>query len=219
MKLSTTTIAGTTAAIFFAASDVPGAPAWLTLSCKFGAAAAVAVLGKHSAECPANCPGTNELGHPRPWPQSLFLPIAVTLGVAVFCTLFSGCTSPNPLAGPGHPDQPAYVVSPSLVTTSNTVQTIAGPVGTATGTGPLIPYLVAAAFGIVGALSQAQARHQSQVSATMAAGVASAGVPAMQAVLTHAADSPKFATIAGLINSALPDGQAPGQAATVNRPK
>ena len=66
MKISKTTAAGTAAAALLAAANVPGNPVWVTQTLTILAAVAVAILGRHARDCPADCPGTTPDGKPRP---------------------------------------------------------------------------------------------------------------------------------------------------------
>jgi hypothetical protein len=102
-------------------------------------------------------------------------------------------------------------VSPALNTTSNAVHAVATTAGEVTGTGPLLPSATAGAFALIAALSGLWARHKSQVADQLAAGTAAAGPAAVNAAMSSAADSPKFAAIVELLNSHLATGQAPGQ--------
>jgi hypothetical protein len=182
MKLSKTTVAGSTAAALIAAANVPGNPHWLIMSLNVGAAAAIAVLGKHSAECPDNCPGTGPDRRPWPWQRPLLTPLLVAVAIASLCGLFSGCVAPNPKAGPGAPGEPAYIVSPALTTASNSIVPLATTAGQVTNTGPLLPTAANAAFLLIASLSGLWAAHKSKVASTLADGVVAAGPAAVSAV-------------------------------------
>lgn len=210
MKPSRTTLAGSAAAAFFAAAQVPELPPWLTVSLNLAAAVAFALLGKHAAECPANCPGTNEQARPRPWQRSLFEAVALVLCSAGLCLILTGCVAANPLAGPDHPGQPAYIVSPSLTTASNTAVALAETTGQVTNTGPLPAMAVNGVFATIGALSLLWARRKSQATQVIAEAVAASGPATVGAVMNHAADTPAFTMVSDALNNALPKGQAPG---------
>jgi hypothetical protein len=191
--------------------NIPGETPLQTLALKLFAAFFIALLGHHASDCPANCPGTNDQGKPRPWQRSLFPLLAVLIVCVLWVVALAGCAVPNPGHRPGDTNSPAYIVDPRLVAVSNTASGLAGPVGEATGTGPLAGYLVACGFGIAGALSQLWARHKSQVADALAAGVAQQGPAVTAAVMAHASDGPKFAAVAQALNEQLATGQSPGQ--------
>jgi hypothetical protein len=140
------------------------------------------------------------------------LPTLIVLAAFAAALLFNcGCVTKNPNAGPTNPTAPAYIVNPTLTTTSNTIVGMTEAVAPFTGTGSALPLAVNGIFGLIGALSLLWARHKSAVTDTMAAGVAKAGVTTAAAVLASASDSPKFAAVAEAINEQLAAGQAPGQ--------
>jgi len=216
--LSTTTVAGTLAASALLATQCPGIPHWLEVTFMVTTSLALALLGKVSVDCPPDCPGTNGHGHrwPEPKPSQIIIPILVAFGAALIILALPGCTTANPAHVPGDTNTQAYIVSPALNTASNTAAQIAGPAGVATGTGQLPVILVSTVFGLLAALSGLLARHKSQTADVMAAGIIKAGLPAVQAVLTHASDSTKYAVIAEMLNSSTPPGQAPGQPCTAD---
>jgi hypothetical protein len=209
-KHSMTTIFGTISACCFACALAPRVNNDWQLWFSIAGCVSLALLGCYSKDCPASCPGTDEHGHKRPLITVAIGPLLVIAAFLLTSIIFAGCTSPNPLYVPGQPGQAAYVVSPSLLVASNTVAGVAGPVGVATGTGPALGLLANGIFALFGALSVAWARHKSEVAAVLAAGVTQAGPAAVQAVMTSAADSAKFAAVASALNDALPSGQAPG---------
>jgi len=183
MKTSKTSISGTSAAAFYAAAQVPGLPEWLQLCFKGAAAISIAALGYHSTDCPVNCPGTDDRGRPLQERRQLWLPALLFVGLVVAACLVEGCITRNPSAGPNAPGQPAYIVAPALMQTSNTLAALAETAGKITGTGPLFPIAASGVFAAVGALSALWARHKSQIAATIADGVVAAGPAAVQDVV------------------------------------
>lgn len=166
MRPSKTTLAGTSAAVCYSAAQVPSLPQWLRTCFEIGAAVSLATLGLHASDCPANCPGTGPDGQPRARAQQIKLPIFCAGVLAVFFLLTAGCTVPNPKAGPAHPEQPAYIVSPGLPAVSNAAVQISREVGDLTQTGPLLTPIVVGIFTAIGGVSAlvAQARsHKRQV--------------------------------------------------------
>jgi hypothetical protein len=211
MKISKTTVTATIAACCFAAALAPGANSTLQLCLSLAGCVCLALFGMVSADCPANCPGTDARGKPhRQLPLGLVaVTVAATFTLAV--AFFSGCVSRNPAATPGTPGQPAYVVAPSLMIASNNAAGVAEVLGPITGTGPSLTLAVNGLFGILGALSVLWARHKSQVAEVLAGGIAKAGPAAVQTVLNSASDGTKFAAVSEMLNQQLTAGQAPGQ--------
>jgi hypothetical protein len=210
MKLTRSFTAGSVSAVALTAATLPGLTPSASTALQVIGALSIAFLGHAASDCPPNCPGTDRAGRPEPINKNLLMIALLLFGTAALMAIFTGCTAPNPEHTADAPDKPAYVVAPALTATSNTAAVIAPVVGTVTGTGPLLPLAVNAVFGIIGAISLAYARHQNQTAAQLAAAVATTGHANTGAVLAAAADATKFATIAGLLNSALPAGQAPG---------
>jgi hypothetical protein len=210
MKLSKTTLYGTTSAVSFACALAPRLDNNWQLWFSLAGCASLALLGTAAKDCPANCPGTDGAGHARPKINVLLGPLAIAAAFILAWLICSGCTAPNPVPGTVAVPVPAYVVSPALSTASNTASQIAAVAGPLSGTGNALPLAINGIFAVLAAVSAAWAAHKSQVASTLAAGVASAGPAAVQAVLTSAADSTKFAAVASALNDALPTGQAPG---------
>jgi hypothetical protein len=215
LRLSRTTFYGATAGTAYAAAQIPGVNPTLDLTLKLAAAVAIAALGHAAIDCPPNCPGTDAQKRPRTIIPILYLPLIAICAIALILSMMTGCTTPNPAAVAGATNAPAYVVNPQIAVWSNTITPIATTAGTVTGTGVLIPTTTNAAFLLLAALSGLWAKHKSDSLAALAAGVATTGPTTTAAVLAATADSPKFATIAGALNSQLAAGQAPGGEAPV----
>jgi hypothetical protein len=203
-------MAGAAAGTFYASAQLPGLNPHIELTLKLLAAIAIAALGRSASDCPKECPGTDENGRPRSRQPWLLCPVTVAAVLFVLAMSFCGCTSPNPQAGPDHPDQPAYIVNPQLTVASNTAAALAQTTGQVTGTGPLPEIAVNGVFATIGALSLLWARRKSRALATMGAGVAAAGPQAAADVLGHASDTADYAQVAAAVNDALPPGQSPG---------
>lgn len=161
MKPQRTTVSGTVAAACLGAAQVPSLPHWAQSALYIGAAVALAQLGYHAKDCPVNCPGTDENGDPRPPHRQLCLPMLGIIIAGMLLASTSGCVAPNPEAGPGRPDQPAYVVSPQLTVVSNAAVRMAKEAGDLTQTGPLLPMAAAGVFALAGAVSGLIAQHRS----------------------------------------------------------
>lgn len=161
MKPSATTLFGSAAAVSFAGAQVPGLPAWMTTAFNIGAAVSMALLGKHAADCPANCPGTDRHGRPNPPTRLTRIPVTGLSILAVVLMLASGCTVPNPRAKPSRPNQPGYIVNPAMNEVSNAAVQLAHEVGTLTQTGPVLPMAVTGLFTAAAAIAGMVAQHRS----------------------------------------------------------
>jgi hypothetical protein len=199
MKLSKTTLAGGTAAVALTVTALTGDTSHTHLAAELVGAVALAFLGRHAADCPANCPGTDANRKPRPWQRDLFNALAVVVVTSALVLIFSGCTTANPTAGQGNPPAAAYVVSPKLALYSNAVDQVAQVIGPVTGTGPAPGMVAAGIFALIGAISAGIAKRKSTESAALAAGVVSAGPQAVQAVLDHAATGPSRPAVSAAI--------------------
>lgn len=180
MRPSKTTLAGSAAGVLFAAGQVPSIPEWLKVAFNFGAALSMIQLGRHARDCPANCPGTDERGFYREDVRQQSLGLSLAASFIVVAITLSGCTSANPNAGQGDPPAPAFVVNPSLVTTSNQVHQIAATVDQVSASGGLLQLTVAGVFAAIAGVSGLVARHKSKVASTMADAIATAGPVAAQ---------------------------------------
>lgn len=211
MKMTRPFACGSVGALAFTAATLPGLGSAAVNSLQIIGALAIAFLGQAAGVCPRNCPGTDESGNRKPVERR---PFPITIGVlsALLCALIlSGCVASNPMHTSTSTNQPPYIVAPALATTSNTVAVFAPAAGTLTGTGPLLPVAVNTIFGLIGALSLAYAAHKNSVASQLASAVAATGPTTTGTVLDNANGGTKYAAIAGLLNAALPTGQAPGQ--------
>jgi hypothetical protein len=199
MKLSKTTLAGGAAAVALTVTALTGDTTHTHMAAELVGAVALAFLGKHAADCPANCPGTDEHRRPRPWQRDLFNALAVVVITSAIVMICTGCTTANPSAGQGNPPAPAYIVSPALLSTSNAVHQVAQVAGDVTGTGPAPGVLAAAVFAAIGAVSSIVAKRKSAEAAALASGVVAAGPAAVQATLDHAAKTPHRPAVAAAI--------------------
>ena len=209
MRLTRTSITGSAAGTFFAASAIPDLDPHVSLLLKVLAAVAIALLGKVAADCPRACPGTDERGRPRPFSALMFAPLILAIVLAVLWPCLSGCVARNPAAGIGTPPAPTYVVSPQVAAWSNAVTEVATTAGTLTGTGPLIPTTTNAAFLLLAALSGLWARHKSAVADGLAAAVARSGPDTVRSVVAASCDDPKYAALVSALNAHLAAGQSP----------
>jgi hypothetical protein len=175
MKPSKTTLAGSAAAVAVTVAAFTGETSHIHQIAELSAAVALALLGKHAAECPANCPGTDENRHPRPWQRDLFHALALVAITAAACVVLSGCATKNPAAGPDNPTAPAYIVDPRLGSVSNTVHGVATVLAPVAPGGAALPSAVEVVFGAVGALSLLYARHKSEVANALASSIARSG--------------------------------------------
>lgn len=186
-----------------AVSSVPEFNDWIRLTARFAAAGAIALLGYHATDCPANCPGTDDRGRPRPWPQTLCTVLLLALMAIAIATACAGCTAPNPAAGTGDPPAPAYVVSPSLGPWSNAVVGAAQQAAPVVPGGPLLPEAAAAVFALIGAISVAVARSKSRQAAALNRAVARTGTETARTVIESAHPADDAATMRETINRAL----------------
>jgi hypothetical protein len=205
-RLSPTTTAGTVAALTLMAAQAPGIPHKLEIAFSVVGAIALGILGRYAQDCPPLCPGTDEAGRPntpdhqKKRPPFILLPAAAAITVIFLI----GCIAANPAHKAGDTTTPAYIVSPALAATSNSVVPLAQAAGPVTGTGPLLGDTVAGAFGLLALLSGAWARHKSQVAAALAEGVVAAGPAAIRTALDVASGTTKFGAVSTLINDATP---------------
>lgn len=208
-RFSPTTTAGTVAALALMAAQAPGLPQKLEIAFSVVGYLALGILGRYAQDCPPLCPGTDEAGRPntpdhqKKRPPFVLLPVAAAITVLFLV----GCIAANPAHKPGDNTTPAYIVSPALTATSNSVVPLAQAAGPVTGTGPLLGDTVAGAFGLLALLSGAWARHKSQVAAALAEGVVAAGPAAVRTALNDASYGTKFAAVADLINKSTPTQQ------------
>jgi hypothetical protein len=165
MKLSSTTFYGTTAAVCFGAAQAPGLPPWLNTAFNIGAAIGVAMLGRHAADCPKNCPGTDSQGQPRDDVRQIKLPIAGLSVLLLLLPLQPGCVTRNTSAVPQNPDAPAYIISPGLPAISNAAVQFAREAGNVSQTGPLLPLVVTGFFTAVAGISGLIAQSRSHKAA------------------------------------------------------
>lgn len=165
MKPSPTTVYGTTSALCFAAAQAPGLPSWLTTSFNIGAAIGVAMLGRHAADCPTNCPGTDSQGNPRDDVRQIKLPIAGLSILLLLLPLQPGCVTKNTAVDPNHPNQPAYIISPGLPAVSNAAVQLAREAGNLSQTGLLLPLVVTGFFTAVAGISGLIAQSRSHKAA------------------------------------------------------
>lgn len=161
MKPSKTTLYGTTAAISYAAAQVPSLPGWMRTGFEVGAAVSMAMLGRHAADCPANCPGTGPDGRRPADPRQLRLPITAAGILVATALMLCACVTENPRHTPANPEEPAYIVSPQLAGVSNAAVQIAREVGTLTNTGPLLVPTVVGAFTAIAGISGLIAQQRS----------------------------------------------------------
>jgi hypothetical protein len=211
MKMTRPFACGSVGALALTAATLPGLSAATVTGLEIIGALSIAFLGKAAGECPRNCPGTDGNGNGKPVERK---PIPITIGVLSFlvgAVLLSGCVASNPRHTTTSTNEPPYIVAPALAVTSNTAAMIAPTAGTLTGTGPLLPVAVNTLFGLIGALSLAYAAHKNSVASQLASAVAATGPTTTGTVLDNANGGTKYAAIAGLLNAALPNGQAPGQ--------
>lgn len=211
MKMTKPFACGSVGALALTAATLPGLSAATVTVLEIIGALSIAFLGKAAGECPRNCPGTDGNGNGKPVERR---PVPITIGVLSIIlgtVLLSGCVASNPLHTSTSTNQPPYIVAPALATTSNTVAVFTPAAGTLTGAGPLLPVAVNTLFGLIGAISLAYAAHKNAVASQLANAVAATGPVNTGNVLDNASTGTKFATIAGLLNAALPNGQAPGQ--------
>jgi hypothetical protein len=191
MRYSKTTMTGTAAGVCFALAQTPHLPHWLQITFDFGAALAVLMLGRSASDCPKNCPGTDEDGTRRPHFRQIRLPIAGLAVPLILALAIVSCVTPNPQAGPDAPDQPAYVISPSLTTTSNAVHQVARTVDQVAGGGGLAELVTAGIFALAAGASGLYARHKSKTTAAMADIIVKAGSDACQIAHDHTVDTPQ----------------------------
>ena len=183
----------------------------MTTSFQIGAALSMLLLGLHSTDCPPNCPGTDAGGRRRAASRTVVFPALAFIGIAAVWTFCTGCTSPNPLADPASPSEPAYVVATNFPATSNAVMAAAEAAGAATGTGPLLPLAAQGALVIFAAISAYVARRKSQLAGTLAAAIHDQGTEAVANAIAYAADSGCYGGVCSELNKHTATGQAPGQ--------
>ena len=213
MKLSKTSLAGSAAAVALVITALTGDTTHTHMAAELAGAVALAFLDKHAADCPANCPGTDEHRRPRPWQRDLFHSLALVVIAAAAVLIFSSCAVPIKMANGATNAVPVYAVDPRIAQWSNTVSGVTTVIGPTTGTGPGLGLAVNGVFGLIGALSLLWAKHKTEVANVLASGVAQTSAAAQQTVLDVANGTPKSAAVYALVNAQLAAGQSPGQPA------
>lgn len=160
MTTSPTTIYGTTAASLLAAGQIPAFPPWLTMTLHVLAAVSLGLLGYHAADCPPNCPGTDQDGYRREDPRQRKLPITFLLLLILAAFPLAGCVTHNPNPPTTPPTEPAYVVNPSLPALSNAAVNLARELGDLSQTGPLLPIATTGVLTLVGAITAMVLQHK-----------------------------------------------------------